>query len=99
MISLNNGALLRPLNIKTTDNVVPAMDLETYDPSSISFYCEARAALFLDQVLDLIRSGTAISSKEQQLFQSLDHTLLEFLKSLIEQHLGACCEAVAICVR
>jgi hypothetical protein len=99
MISLKNGALIRPLNIETADTLDVAASLENYDLISISFYCEARAANFLDQVLDLIRNGSTHSSKNQLTFQSLDRSLLMFLKSLIEQHLGTCCEAVIIGVR
>jgi hypothetical protein len=64
MISLKNGALIRPLNIETADTLDVAASLENYDLISISFYCEARAANFLDQVLDLIRNGSTHSSKK-----------------------------------
>lgn len=64
MISLKNGALIRPLNIETADTLDVAASLENYDLISISFHCEARAAKFLDQVLDLIRNGRAHSSKK-----------------------------------
>ena len=68
MISLKNGALIRPLNIETADTLDVAASLESYDLISISFYCEARAANFLDQVLDLIRNGSTHSSKKQLTF-------------------------------
>jgi hypothetical protein len=41
MISLKNGALIRPLNIETADILDVAASLENYDLISISFYCEA----------------------------------------------------------
>jgi len=64
MISLKNGALIRSLNIETADTLDVAASLENYDLISISFYYEARAANFLDQVLDLIRNGSTHSSKK-----------------------------------
>ncbi|KAE9371718.1 hypothetical protein N431DRAFT_484197 [Stipitochalara longipes BDJ] len=96
MISLNNGALIRPLNMRVPDNFEVALGREINDPLSISFYYEVRAATFLDQVLDFIRNNTTTPSKNWLGFQALDRSLLNFLKSLIEQYLGSCCEAVAV---
>ena len=100
MISLKNGAPIHRLHFRTraeVDNFT--LPSELADPSSISFYCEARSAVFLDQVLDLVRNPCNESSEKRLLFQAVDRNLLGFLKSLIEQCLGSCCEAVAIGLR
>lgn len=99
MISLKNGALIRLLKMKPTDTFDITLDSRLGNAYSSSFYFETRAAILLDQVLDLIREDSTISLKERLSFQNLDRSLLLFMKSLIEQHLGTCCEAVAISVR
>jgi hypothetical protein len=92
MINLKNGAPIRQLNISTgenNDDFILASELE--DPSSTSFYCEARAAIHLDQVLHLVRNQDYASSEGRLLFQTVDCRLLRFVKSLNEQCLGFCC--------
>jgi hypothetical protein len=69
---------------------------EAYDPLSLSFYLKARAANYLDQVLDLIRSPYPSSPEGRSLFQDLDRSLLYYLNCLIEYGIGSCCEAIAI---
>ena len=100
MISLKKGTLIHRLHYRTgaeADNFTPPPEIA--DPSSISFYCEARSAVFLDRVLHLVRTPCDESSEQRLLFQAVDCNLLSFLKSLLEQYLGSCCEAVAIGLR
>jgi hypothetical protein len=100
MISLKNGAPIRRLSIMSEDKIGDTLfTLGLEDPSSIAFSSEARAAIFLDQVLDLIRSPTTNSPEGRLVFQAVDRSLLLFMKGLIEQYLGACCEAVSISIR
>lgn len=100
MISLKQGTPIHRLRYRTgaeADNFT--LPPELADPSSISFYCEARSAIFLDQVLHLVRTPRDESSEQRVPFQAVDRNLLSFLKSLLEQYLGSCCEAVAIGLR
>lgn len=100
MISLKNGTPIRRLDVLPEDGMDDtflALGLE--DPRFIGFYCEARATIYLDQVLDLMRSSTTNSLEGRALFKAVDQALLRFMKGLIEQYLGDCCEAVSIGVR
>jgi hypothetical protein len=100
MIGLITGFPLRELHIKPADEVSNAFHRsELEDPLSISFYYEARAATFLDQVLTLVHDPDSLSPEGRLPFQPLDRSLLLFIKSLIQQNLGSCCEAVAIGLR
>ena len=99
MISLNNGALIRPLNIRVPEDSFDLTLSADTDPLSVSFYYQGRAAAFLDQVLDLIRNNATSPSKNWLGFQALDRSLLNFVKLLVGKYLGSCCEAVAIGVR
>jgi len=99
MISLSNGALVRPLNIRDPDNLDLALSSDTNNAPSVSFYFQTRAATYLDQVIDLIQSNGTSPTKDWLSFQILDRSLLNFLKSLVGQYLGSCCEAVAVGVR
>ena len=96
MIGLSNGALVRPLNIRDPDNLDLALSSEIGDAPSVSFYFQTRSAIYLDQVIHHIKSNADSPSKSWLSFQVLDRSLLNFLKSLIEQSLGSCCEAVAV---
>jgi hypothetical protein len=100
MISLKNGTPIHRLHLRTraeVDNFTLPSELE--DPGSISFYCEAQSAVFLDQVLHLVRDPCNAPSEKRPLFQAINRNILVFLKFLIVQCLGSCCEAVAIGLR
>jgi len=100
MISLKKGTLIHRLHYRTgaeADNFILSPELA--DLSSISFYCETRSAVFLDQVLDLVRIPCDEPSEQRLLFQAVDRNLLSFLNYLLQQCLESCCEAVAIGLR
>jgi len=87
MIGLKKGTPIHRLHFRTRAKVGNfTLPSELADPSSISFYCEARSAVFLDQVLDLVRNPCDESS-ERLLFQAVNRNLLNFLNSLLKKML------------
>ncbi|OJJ44382.1 hypothetical protein ASPZODRAFT_135200 [Penicilliopsis zonata CBS 506.65] len=105
MISLKSGVPIRPLGISDSE-VMEGVDVEAesrfivsnidLDPLYASFYLQARAATWLELVLDVTRSPQTRSSEGRLRFQNLDRGLLLFLMTLVQLGLGSCCEAIAI---
>ncbi|OKL58732.1 hypothetical protein UA08_06321 [Talaromyces atroroseus] len=107
MISLKSGLSIRPLIIDESeimDNHRLKADIEYVKPQLIldqhyiSFHLQARAAIWLDLVLGLVRSPviTTSTSTGRLRFQAVDQGLLQFLSVLFGLGMGVCCEAISI---
>ncbi|PWY82111.1 hypothetical protein BO70DRAFT_259030, partial [Aspergillus heteromorphus CBS 117.55] len=104
MLSLKTNLPVRHLHIppQVMDNFTLEEEIRSLmpkvllDPHYPSFYLQARAALWLDRVLQLVRSPTATSPEGRMRFQTLDRGLLHFLRILVQLGLGTCCEAISI---
>lgn len=105
MISLKSGILIKPLaiyNIETTENESLEEELRSMtsqisnDSHYACFYLQARAAIWLDRVLDTVRSPGTATPEGRILLHHLDRGLLVFLRILVQLGMGSCCEAIAI---
>jgi Fungal Zn(2)-Cys(6) binuclear cluster domain/Fungal specific transcription factor domain len=108
MISLKSGLTIRPLIINESeimDNHCLRMEIEYVKPQLIldqhyvSFHLQARAAIWLDLVLDLVRSPVITTSSGRLRFEAVDQGLLQFLSVLFEFGMGVCCEAISISLK
>jgi hypothetical protein len=105
MISLKSGISIRPLAIYSPDSTenelleqelqsaLPQINLDKHYPC---FYLQARAAVWLDRVLDIVRSPSTTTPEGRFRLQHLDRGLLGFLRLLVQLGMGSCCEAIAI---
>ncbi|EED15910.1 hypothetical protein TSTA_010280 [Talaromyces stipitatus ATCC 10500] len=105
MISLENGYDIKPLNISESEimnNARLELDLQSgkshleVDPHYFAYHLQARAAVWLDLVLKVVRDPGLITPIGRSQFQAVDRGLLRFLTILLSLGMGACCEAIAI---
>lgn len=105
MISLENGYAIKPINIdeaEIMDNDRLAHELEsaraylTIDPHYFAYHLQARAALWLELVLRVVRDPEAMSPAGRLRFQKVDRGLLQYLTIILGFGMGTCCEAIAI---
>lgn len=108
MISLKSGIYITPLAVYSPDwteneflekelrDMVPQISLDIHYPC---FYLQSRPAIWLDRVLDVVRSPSTSTPEGRIRLQNLDRGLLVFLRLLVQLGMGTCCEAIAIGLR
>jgi hypothetical protein len=105
MISLKSGIYIKPLALHSPElmenesleeelrSIIPQINIDSHYPC---FYLQARAAIWLDRVLDVMRSPSTATPEGRIRLQHLDRGLLVFLRLLVQLGMGTCCEAIAI---
>ena len=73
--------------------IIPKLAIDSHYPA---FYLQARAAIWLDWVLEIVQSPVVASEESRLHFQAVDRGLVQFLRILVQLGLGTCCEAIAI---
>ncbi|CRG91993.1 hypothetical protein PISL3812_09047 [Talaromyces islandicus] len=108
MISLKSGISIKPLVIYSPDStenelleqelrsIIPQINIDSHYPC---FYLQARAAIWLDRVLDMVRNPSTATPEGRVRLQHLDRGLLGFLRLLVQLGMGSCCEAIAIALK
>lgn len=105
MLSLENGYAIKPINIdeaKIMNNARLALELESeksslrIDPHYFAYHLQARAAVWLESVLRVVRDPELMSPAGRLRFQAVDQGLLQYLTIIIGLGIGVCCEAIAI---
>lgn len=109
MISLKSGLPIKPLILHEPEDIMKNSRLKleiqsiipelAVDKHYVSFHLQARAAIWLDVVLDLVRSPKITTPAGRVRFRTVDKELLQFLTILFELGVGACCEAIAIALK
>ncbi|PYI08382.1 hypothetical protein BO78DRAFT_416836 [Aspergillus sclerotiicarbonarius CBS 121057] len=105
MISLKSHLPIRQLHIQDPNamnnalleaelhTIIPKLAIDSHYPA---FYLQARAAIWLDHVLEIVHSSPVISKEGRLHFQAVDRGLVHFLRILVQLGMGTCCEAIAI---
>ena len=105
MISLENGYSIKAINIDEAeimdnDQVVFELESSKYylnsDPHYFAYHLQARAAVWLELVLQVVRDPGVTTSVGRERFRVVDRGLLHFLTIIIGLGIGFCCEAIAI---
>lgn len=105
MLSLENGYAIKPINTDETkimNNDRLVLELESakpylsIDPHYLAYHLQARAAVWLELVLRVVRDPEVMSPAGRLRFQAVDRGLLQYLTIIIGLGIGVCCEAIAI---
>ncbi|KAE8550225.1 hypothetical protein EYB25_006446 [Talaromyces marneffei] len=105
MISLENGYAIKPINIDEAElmnNDRLELELESaksylsIDSHYFAYHLQARAAIWLELVLRVVRDPNAITAAGRLRFQAVDRGLLRYLTIILGLGMGTCCEAIAI---
>ncbi|PWY93064.1 hypothetical protein BO94DRAFT_511988 [Aspergillus sclerotioniger CBS 115572] len=73
--------------------IMPKLAIDSHYPA---FYLQAKAAIWLDRVLEIVQSPVVASEEGLSHFQAVDRGLVQFLRILVQLGMGTCCEAIAI---
>jgi hypothetical protein len=112
MISVKTGLPIKPLSI-TNDTEIESIfnsdqlqvDIQSMlpriaqDRHYAAFYLRARAAVWLDLVLEMVNHNHSSSIDGRMTFRKLDNGLIRFLGILVQLGMGSCCEAIAITLK
>lgn len=105
MISLENGYPIKPINFDESEIVnndrleLESQSAKSYlsvDPHYLAYHLQARAAIWLELVLRVVRDPEVTSPAGRQRFQAVDRGLLRYLTLILGLGMGTCCEAIAI---
>lgn len=108
MISLENGYAIKPINLDEAEimnNDRLSHDLESAKPylsvdaHYLAYHLQARAAVWLELVLRVVRDPEVMTLAGRQRFQAVDRGLLQYLTIIIGLGIGSCCEAIAIALK
>uniref|UniRef100_A0A093V5K4 Uncharacterized protein n=1 Tax=Talaromyces marneffei PM1 TaxID=1077442 RepID=A0A093V5K4_TALMA len=66
------------------------------DSHYFAYHLQARAAIWLELVLRVVRDPNAITAAGRLRFQAVDRGLLRYLTIILGLGMGTCCEAIAI---